>query len=119
MLAIPHYIVVAVFAGGGLTWTVDNQTWGTWTLGGGGLIGLLVFIAGVVLLFTARYPRGLFDFVMGLNRWVYRVLAYAALMTDQYLPFRLDPGGGELPLAPDPSPAQPGEGHAADDLVRT
>jgi Domain of unknown function (DUF4389) len=91
LLAIPHYLVVAVFAGG--AWGGAHEDW-TWS-SGGGLIGLLVLIAGVVLLFTASYPRQLFAFVLGLNRWVFRVAAYAALMTDAYPPFRLDMGEHE------------------------
>jgi Domain of unknown function (DUF4389) len=98
LLALPHYLVVAVFAGG--AWAGFNAANhdGAWS-SGGGLIGLLVLIAGVVLLFTGRYPKAIFDFVMGMNRWVYRVAAYAALMTDAYPPFRLDMGGPES--APD------------------
>jgi hypothetical protein len=92
LLALPHYLIVSVFAGGawgGANAANDNWTWSS----AGGLIGLLVFIAGVVLLFAGRYPKPIFDFVMGMNRWVTRVAAYAALMTDAYPPFRLDMGG--------------------------
>ena len=94
LLALPQYLIVAVFAGGawaGLNAANDDWVWTS----GGGLIGLLVLIAAVVLLFTARYPTAIFDFVLGMNRWVYRVAAYAALMTDAYPPFRLDMGGQE------------------------
>jgi hypothetical protein len=94
LLALPHYLIVGVFAGG--TWAGVNAAGDDWAwTSGGGLIGLLVLIAGVVVLFTGRYPKAIFDFVMGMNRWCYRVGAYAALMTDAYPPFRLDMGGGE------------------------
>jgi hypothetical protein len=106
LLAIPHYIVLCVFLGGGWwAWEssgdwADDEWGGGGTWAGPGLIMLLVFFAGVALLFTTRYPRGIFDFVMGMNRWVARVVAYAALMTDVYPPFRLDQGDEEAASTP-------------------
>ena len=94
LLAIPHYLVLGALrrrAGGSGWW--GRATRGGLDRGGFGLIGLLVLFAGVSLLFPGRYPSGIFAFVMGLNRWVYRVVAYATLMTDEYPPFRLDQGG--------------------------
>jgi uncharacterized protein DUF4389 len=102
LLAIPHYIVVGIFAGGG--WGAWSGAGGDWAwAGSGGLIGILVFFAGVVLLFTRRYPQPMFDFALGMNRWCWRVAAYAALMTDAYPPFRLDMGGREPEPEPEPS----------------
>jgi len=100
LLAIPQYIIVAVFAGGGTfaAWRIGNLfSWANLNLNwsGGGLIGILVLIAAIVLAFTGRYPVAIFDFVLGMNRWVLRVAAYAGLMTDKYPPFRLDNGGHE------------------------
>ncbi|HET6966149.1 MAG TPA: DUF4389 domain-containing protein [Acidimicrobiales bacterium] len=104
LLALPHYLVVAVFAGG---WGLGSD--GAWRVAGaGGLVALLALIAAVILAATGRYPEQIFDFVMGMNRWCYRVLAYAALMRDEYPPFRFDTGGtdpGSMPvLPPSPSP---------------
>ena len=70
-LAIPHYVVLAV-------------------------LGLAAFVCVVIawfaILFTGRYPRGLFDFVVGVGRWGVRVSAYAFLLvTDRYPPFSLRP----------------------------
>jgi hypothetical protein len=95
LLAIPHYIVVGIFEGG----------WGP-GFSGPGLVGALVLFAAVVLLFRERYPSDMFDFVMGMNRWSFRVVAYAALMRDEYPPFRLDMGGEE-PSAVREAPAGP------------
>ena len=95
LLAIPHYLVVGIFLGGG--WYAADQATSSDTsfANGTGLIGVLVLVAAVVLLFTGRYPQPVFDLVLGLNRWVLRVAAYAALMTDEYPPFRLDQGGDD------------------------
>ena len=71
LLAIPHYIVLAFLWIGAI---------------------VAVVVAWFAILFTGRYPRGLFDFVLGVFRWTNRVIAYAfVLVTDEYPPFRLSP----------------------------
>jgi hypothetical protein len=101
LLAIPHYLVLGFMVGGGIGWWWDDR-WAGGVMWGGGLVGVLVLIAAVILLFTGRYPEPLFDLIVGLNRWAFRVLAYAALMTDDYPPFRLDQGGREPALQAGP-----------------
>jgi len=88
LLAIPHYIVVGILSGG---WQFREgwRFYRAWEYQGSGLIFALVIIAAVILLFTGKYHKDIFKLVMGMNRWVYRVAAYAALMTDKYPPFRL------------------------------
>jgi hypothetical protein len=71
LLAIPHYIVLIFL------WLAALVS---------------VIVAWFAILFTGRYPRGLFDFVVGVIRWSNRVGAYAfVLVTDEYPPFRLSP----------------------------
>ncbi|MCC9177765.1 DUF4389 domain-containing protein [Arthrobacter sp. zg-Y750] len=119
LLVIPQALIVGAFSGtslmlvrapryfggpngygpdgygpGGVRWNDGPGGFGAteWVTAGFSLLGLLVFIAALALLFTSRYPRQLFDFIMGLQRWSYRVLAYTALLRDEYPPFRLDQG---------------------------
>ncbi len=102
LLALPHYLILAAFGGTAvLSWDDTDHALG--------VLAVVVLIVGVALLFTGRYPRGLFDLAMGVNRWSLRVTAYASLMTDVYPPFRLDQGGQErgtsAPSDPKPSAA--------------
>jgi hypothetical protein len=101
LLALPHYLIVGLFI---------NTTWDSTSSNGGpqthfALAPLLVSFAAIGLLFTGRYPRGIFDLVVGMHRWAYRVLTYVAFMHDAYPPFRLDMGGSDpasVPLAVQP-----------------
>jgi hypothetical protein len=71
LLAIPHFIIL-------------------WALAiAANVIGLIAFFA---ILFTKRYPRGLFDFVVNVNRWNANVGAYTGLFRDEYPPFSWEPG---------------------------
>ena len=111
LAGIPQYIVATIFAGAGTAagWNIAH-TDRSWQTGSVGLIGLLVFFAVIVLLFRGEYPRSIFDFVLGLNRWVLRVGAYGALMVREYPPFRLDAGEtdpGGMILTASPAPIEP------------
>ena len=69
LLAIPHYVVLIILS----------------------LIAFIItIIAWLTILILGKYPKGMFDFVVGVSRWGYRVAAYAFLLsTDRYPPFRL------------------------------
>ncbi|MFG1619647.1 DUF4389 domain-containing protein [Nonomuraea wenchangensis] len=121
LLAIPHYLIVGLFTSGSvISWRGGLPDGGgvLYTLDWGGLIGLLVLVAALSLLFTGRYPLGLYDLVLGMNRWALRVAAYATLMTDAYPPFRLEQGGHELPrMEPPREPRHAPVRHGAASVV--
>jgi hypothetical protein len=58
----------------------------------GTVTGIVTFIAWFAILFTRRYPKGLFELVVGFNRWTANVYAYIALLRDEYPPFSTDVG---------------------------
>jgi hypothetical protein len=67
----------------------------------GFVAGLALFVAWWAILLTGRFPRSLFDFCVGVNRWSNRVMVYWYLLTDRYPPFS---------LGPDPAPVAPAAG---------
>lgn len=71
ILAIPHLIILYIL---------------------GLLLYIVVIIASFAILFTGKYPRGLFDFAVGIGRWSANVYAYIFLMRDEYPPFSMDTG---------------------------
>jgi hypothetical protein len=68
LLAIPHYLVLLVLGIGAL---------------------FVVIFSFFAVLFTGRYPKGMFDYMVGVHRWALRVVAYTDLMVDPYPPFTL------------------------------
>jgi hypothetical protein len=94
LLAIPHLIIVAVFLGWtGRLFDIDGDAPGN--ASSLGLLSALTIVSAVALLFRGRHLRSLYDFIVGVNRWIVRVAAYVLLMTDRYPPFRLDQGDAE------------------------
>ena len=91
--ALPQYAIVGVLAG---AWNAEYSY--------PGLIALLVFFSAVLLLFRGSYPAQTFGLIVGLNRWVLRVVVYASLLRDEYPPLRLD--AGEAEPAPDAQAGQ-------------
>jgi hypothetical protein len=104
LLAFPQYILVGALVGSGYVVATTMQDGRAVTYSTPSLIGACVLIAAIALLFTTRYPPGLFDLALGIDRWGYRLLVYVALMTDRYPPFRLDQGSVDIE-GPPQSPA--------------
>ena len=69
LLIIPHWIITAILSE---------------------IVGILVLFALIMVLFAGRYPKALFDIIMGMNIWIYRVQAYGWLLVDEYPPFRFE-----------------------------
>jgi hypothetical protein len=112
LLAIPHLILLTLLVGGMSSWAFPwRGDGGIGHAGNAGVsfLGVLVVVAGVILLFTGRYQRPLFDVIMGVNRWVFRVVTYTALLRDEYPPFRLIQGPNEPATEPTAEPGLNGE----------
>jgi hypothetical protein len=92
LLALPHLLLLAAFAGG--TWSAARGD-DVVVAVPAGLVSVAVLIAAFALLFTGRYPAGLYDLLVGIGRWAVRVVAYVALLAGAYPPFRLDQGARE------------------------
>jgi hypothetical protein len=89
LAGIPQYVIAGILGGGaGIAWAAEHSIFT-------GLIGVLVLVAAIVLAVNGEYPSNLFEYVIGLNRWVVRVVAYGALMTTAYPPFLLHKGERE------------------------
>jgi len=94
LFALPQLLIVGALTSGGGNWASYEQ--GNTTVGfPGGVVGIVVLVVGIALLFTGRHLRGLHDLLVGIARWSLRTVAYVALLTDVYPPFRLDQGSSE------------------------
>ena len=117
LFAIPHLLLVAALTGPA-TWQFRDGAGSSVPLGA---VSLGLLIAGISLLFTGRYPRGLYDLLLGIARWSLRTIAYLALLTDRYPPFRLDQGDddpGTDPTGPVHTPTrQPADADVAQPTI--
>jgi len=99
ILAIPQIILVGGPIALMLTWTAESNTGPRYEWSTGGVFGALAAVAALIawfaILFTGRYPEGLRDLVAMYLRWRVKVVAYAALLRDEYPPF----GEGAYPAA--------------------
>ena len=106
LLAVPHLLIIGLIVADILPYpwiTATAPTPGLQPISGYSVLNLLVVLAGFFLLITRKYPRALFDLLLGINRWLYRVLTYVALLHDEYPPFRLDQGANEPTTVADPA----------------
>ena len=105
ILALPHLILVGGPIAATLSWTWGTDASGRFDWGaGGGAFGaaaaVIAMIAWFAILFTGRYPDGLWKLVALYLRWRVRAVAYVALLRDEYPPFSEAPYPAELELAP-------------------
>ncbi len=105
LLAVPHLIIVGLIISDILPypWITSSDGSPGQPISAFSILNLLVVLAGFFLLITRKYPRSLFDLLVGISRWLYRVLSYVALLHDEYPPFRLDQGANEPTTVADPA----------------
>ena len=111
--AIPILVILALVSGPG----GDARA----THGAIGAGGILFAATALMIVFRQKYPRWWFDWNLALTRLATRVIAYVALMRDEYPPFRLDTGGSEPGTTPPSPPTGPIQGvdvHTEPDLSR-
>ncbi|BCY09999.1 DUF4389 domain-containing protein [Actinoplanes sp. L3-i22] len=99
LFAIPHGLLLGALAGAGTHHYDDTSV----TARPVSFVSLVLLVVVVSLLFTGRYPQGLYDLLVGIARWNFRVAAYLTLLTTVYPPFRLDQGEHEPGEAADPA----------------
>jgi uncharacterized protein DUF4389 len=100
LFAIPHLIILGALTGA--AWTLDDNTRTDAPIS---VLAAMLLVAALALLFTGRYPAGLYHALVGIARWNLRVAAYIVLLVPRYPPLRLDQGDTEPDPAPDPPPA--------------
>jgi hypothetical protein len=103
LLAFPQYILVGALVGSGYVVATTMQDGRPVTYSTPSLIGACVLIAAIALLFTTRYPPGLFDLALGIDRWGYRLLVYVGV-DDRPLPTIPAPSGQHRYRRPAPTP---------------